>query len=55
MPLNLNLATQHDDFAIVDIITMLHVAPYSYKRQINTCPSYKRNNRRNLQIYQSIH
>jgi hypothetical protein len=31
MSLNLNLATQHDDFAIVDIIIMLLIAPYFYK------------------------
>ena len=37
MSLILNLATQHDDFAIVDTIAMLPVAPYSYKRYINTC------------------
>jgi hypothetical protein len=54
MSLNLNLATQHDDFAIVDIITMLPIAPYFYKRQINTCLSYKRDNRRDVDTYQFI-
>jgi hypothetical protein len=55
MPWDLDLAIQHDDFEIEDTITMLHVALYSYKHRINTRPSYKQNNRRNLQIYQSIH
>jgi hypothetical protein len=55
MPLNLNLAMQHDDFTIVDIITMLPIAPYFYKRQINTCLSYKRDNRRDVDTYQLIH
>jgi hypothetical protein len=55
MSLNLNLATQHDDFAIMDTITMLPVAPYFYKHQINACLSYKRDNRRNVHTYQFIH
>jgi hypothetical protein len=46
---------QHDDFAIEDTINMLHVAPYSYKRQINMCLSYKQNNRHDIHTYQFIY
>jgi hypothetical protein len=35
----------------MDTITTLHVAPYSNKRQIDTCSSYQRNNYRNYYIY----
>jgi hypothetical protein len=42
---------QHNGFVIGDTITMLQVAPYSYKRQINTFLSYKRNNRRDIHTY----
>jgi hypothetical protein len=52
MARDLDLVIQHDDIEIGDTITMLHVAPYSYKRQINTCLSYKRNNRRGIHTYQ---
>jgi hypothetical protein len=46
---------QHNDIAIGDTINMLQVAPYSYKRQINTCLSYKRNTRRDIHTYQFIY
>jgi hypothetical protein len=55
MPWDLDLVIQHDDFEIGDTITMLHVALYSYKRQINMCLSYKRNNRRGIHTYQFIY